>query len=449
MRGNRSGFRLAAIAIAAVFAISGSSLASAAPQKPTPKPKVGVTCLKLNASVKVGNTALKCTRDAKGKLVWAAPKSKLATKLTAVNSATIYGSSALESATVSRSSVSTPMAMEFASSVPAGFVAAVRGPSGYEIIADRENGGSPDVVYPEPEDVERPNPALAPAVTGVTLESISETAATVRFIPRTDVTGPYQVYLRYGDSYTLKSADGNNPVMQFTDLTPAWDYVICTYYLQPRESEKACINVRTLGTRPVEPAPLVGPTGVVATAVDDTIEVIWNELSNASRYSVSIEHNSSLQLGGYAEVGGVRTHIRFNSGSVSPGLNYKVRVSALMNDGRWTTETMTIVRSNGSVPVAPAKLPAPLNLRVTDVTPTTVTVAWDADPAAAAGITSWQVVARYQTSYTATGAYPEARTFTIPNLSPGLGYQIIVSGFDSNTGIWTEEARVSVLLPTS
>lgn len=417
--------------------------AQAAPSGSTPKPKAGVVCTKVNATAKSASTSLKCVRNAAGKLRWVAIKPRSGS----VKAGTVTPSTLLPGAVVTRSSVSTPMAMEFATSVPAGFIAAVRGPSGYEIQLDPQDGGSPEVVYPDPSDAEQPNSSLAPAVTGLTLVSRTETAATVSFTPRSDVTGAYQVYLRYDDSFTLKGADGSSPVVQFTDLTPGWDYVVCAYYLQPRESERACLNLRTLGTRPVEPTPVAGPSSVVATAVDDTIEVTWAEMPGVQRYSVSIERNSSFQSGGYRELNGARNHVRFNSGSVSPGLLYSVRVTALLESGQWTTESITTVRANGSAPLPPTKLPAPTNLRVVDVTPTSVTVAWDADSATAASVTAWQVVARYQTSYTATGAFPNDRSLTIRNLNPGYGYQIIISGFNSTTGIWTEESRVSVLLP--
>lgn len=428
----------AALAVSALGA--GATVSMAAPKAPAPKPKAGVVCVKANQSVKAGAQTLKCTRNASGKLTWSVVK-----RLTVSRASAILAPQT--SASLVRTSVSSPMPMEYpvaGSSIQA----AVRGPSGYDIIADPNDGGSPEVVYPEPEEAEAPNPALAPAVTGVAIANLTETSVDIRFEPVAGVTGPYQVYLRYADSFTLKGADGANPLVRFTDLTPGWDYVACAYYLQPRESSRACVNVRTLGSAPVQPAPVAGPSGVVATAVDDTIEVAWDELAGAERYTVSIEYNTSFQMGGYSEIGGQRNHIRFNSGSVSPGLNYKVRVTALLANGQWTTESMTTVRSNGSQPSAPTKLAAPSNLRVTDVTPTTVTVAWDSSLPADA-ITAWQVVARYLTSYTAIGVDPTARTFTIPNLNPGFGYQIIVSGYNQYTGIWTEESRVSILLPSS
>lgn len=415
--------------------------AEAAPgTKSVAKPRAGGVCLTINAKAKVSGTNLKCIKNTRGQLRWV--------KVTA--SGKIIVAAPSNARTTKASATATTVATTTAVAAPSTpmFQGLSTGPSGYPIVADPNNGGNPEVVYPDPSEAEQPNATLAPAVASVTIENLTETGLDVRFSTVAGVTGAYQVYLRYDDSFTSKGVDGSNPVVHFGDLTPGWDYVACVFYLQPRESAKTCVNVHTPGTTPHTTNYLPGPTNVVATAVDSTIEVTWSELAGAERYSVNIEHNSSFQAGGYTEVGGQRNHIRFNNGSVSPGLLYKVRVSALLASGDWTVETMTTVVSNGSQPAPPVKLPAPTNLRVTDVTPTSVTIAWDV-PAESTGITVWQVYARYQTSYTAIGVDPAARTFTIPNLSPGLGYQLIVAGLNTSTGVWTNEATTSVLLPTN
>ena len=398
-----------------------------------PQPRAGSACQTLSLKAKVSSTHLKCLKNQRGKLVW--------TTVTATGKVILRRASVVAPTGTTATPVTTSSAQGSSNNQ------ALWGPSGFEIVADPNNGGSSEVFYPDPAVAEQPNSALAPAPAGVTFANLTENSVDINFTPTAEVQ-VFQVYLRYGDSFTAKGADAANPTVHFSDLSPGWDYIACVYYLQPRESEKSCLNIHTLGTTPNWQNYLAGPAGVVATAVDDTIEVQWSELADAQRYSVSIEHNSSFQAGGYQEIGGVRTHIRFNSGSVSPGLLYKVRVSALLASGEWTVETLTTVRSNGSQPLPPVKLAAPTNLRVTDVTPTTVTIAWDV-PAESTDVTVWSVVARYQTSFTATGAYPNDRSFTIQNLNPGFGYQIIVSGFNSNTGVWTNEATVSVLLPSN
>ncbi|MEY3538307.1 MAG: Fibronectin type domain [Actinomycetota bacterium] len=425
---------LAVLAAVGLLVSAAAVPAQAAPASKTiAKPRAGGVCLTVSTKAKVSGVNLKCIKNTRGVLRW--------TPVTAAGKI-IVKRATVAAAPVTTTTVTTTTAPGAVADTP------VRGPSGYEIVADPNNGGNPEVVYPDPADAEQPNAALAPAVATVTASNLTETSVDINFTTVAGVTGAYQVYLRYGDSFTLKGADGANPVVHFGELTPGWDYVACVYYLQPRESAKTCVNIHTLGTTPHTTNYLPGPTNVVATAVDNTIEVTWAELPNAQRYSVNIEHNSSFQAGGYTEVGGQRNHIRFNNGSVSPGLLYKVRVSALLDSGDWTVETMTTVVSNGSQPAPALKLPAPTNLRVTDVTPTSVSIAWDV-PAESTNVTAWQVVARHETSFTATGAYPADRTFTIPNLAPGWGYQIIVSGYNSNTGVWTNEATVSVLLPTS
>lgn len=415
----------AALAIAMLGALAGPAAVAV-----TPKAKAGAVCTTSNAKTKVSGVNLKCIKTTRGKLVW--------TRVTAAGRIIVTRASVASGTSVAPVS-NTAMATTASP--------AVKGPSGYEIVADPNNGGSSEVVYPDPALAEGPNSALAPAVAAISISNLTENAVDVTFEPIAGID-VYQVYLRYNDSFTGKGAEATNPVVHFDQLSPGWDYVACAYYLQPRESAKACVNIHTLGQTPHWQNYLPGPTGVVATAVDDTIEVRWNELADAVRYSVSIEQNSSMQSGGYTEIGGVRTHIRFNSGSVYPGLNYNVRVSAELGDGQWTVETLTTVRSLGSQPAPPVKLAAPANLRVTDVTPTSVSIAWDV-PAESTDVTVWSVVARHETSFTAIGAYPADRTFTVPNLNPGWGYQIIVSGYNQNTGVWTNEASVSVMLPSA
>lgn len=393
------------------------------------RPRAGAVCSTISAKAKVSGVNLKCIKNSLGKLAW--------TRVTAAGRIIVTRASAVApTGSAGSTSTAADSSMSLAS----------KGPSGYEIIADPNNGGNPEVVYPDPATAEGPNSSLAPAVPSIGISNLTENSVDVTFEPISGVE-TYQVYLRYNDSFTLKGGNSTHTVVHFDELSPGWDYVACAYYLQPRESAKTCVNIHTPGQTPHWQNYLPGPTGVVATAVDDTIEVQWTELPNAERYTVSIEDNTAFQAGGYTEIGGVRTHIRFNSGSVSPGFDYKVRVSALLTSGDWTVETLTTVHSLGTQPAPPVKLPAPANLRVTDVTPTTVTIEWDV-PAESTDVSFWQVFVRHETSFTATGTGPTGRSFTMVDLNPGWGYQLVVSGYKQDTGIWTNEASVSVLLPT-
>ena len=420
---------LAIVASVGLLVAAAAPALAASPSASIAKPRAGGICSVANTKAKTSGIYLKCIKNSRGKLTW--------TRVTAAGKII-----------VTRASLTTAPAAPSVASPADAVQTAAKGPSGFEIVADPNNGGSSEVVYPDPADFEQPNSALAAAPASISVANLGETSLDINFTPVDGVTGPYQVYLRYNDSFTQKGADGSNPHVHFGELSPGWDYVACVFYLQPRESAKTCVNIHTLGQTPHWQTYLPGPTHVVATAVDDTIEVSWDEIPGAQRYSASIEWNTSFQSGGYSEIGGQRNHIRFNSGSVSPGLLYNVRVMALLDSGDWTVESLTQVRSNGSQPAPPAKLPAPTNLRVTDVTPTTVTIAWDV-PAESTDVTVWSVVARHETSFAAIGAYPNDRTFTIPNLNPGWGYQITVSGYNQNTGIWTNEVSVSILLPNA
>jgi hypothetical protein len=108
-----------------------------------------------------------------------------------------------------------------------------------------------------------------------------------------------------------------------------------------------------------------------------------------------------------------------------------------------TVESKTYVTANGTVPAPPALTSGVTNLHVTDVTPTSVTVAWDLPTDHTVNV--WQVVARYNTSYQATGVDGNATSFTVSGLSPGLGYEIYLEGYDGS--LWTTRTSTSVILP--
>lgn len=322
--------------------------------------------------------------------------------------------------------------------------APVAGPSGYAIVSDPNNGGSPEVVYPDPVDSEQPNPSLPAAVPGLTVSNLTENSVDVSYTPIAGVD-TYYVYLRYGDSFTGKGGDATNTVVHFTDLSPGWDYTTCVYYRVNGsiESEKSCQAIHTPGTTPHWQNYLDGPTGVVAVAVDNTIEVSWNELPGATRYGVCISSHDAGQCGGYTELDSPR-HIRFNDGSVGyPGSQYEVKVFAILTTGEMTVESKVYIVANGTVPPPPVLTTGVTNLRVTDVTPTTVTVAWELPTDHTVNV--WSVVARYNTSYQSTGAYPNDTSLTLTGLTPGFGYEIYVEGFDGSN--WTTRTSTSVILP--
>jgi hypothetical protein len=313
----------------------------------------------------------------------------------------------------------------------------------YPIVPDPENGGSPDVVIGNPESSERPNPSLASRVEGFVLQSVAETSASFTLTPTSGIAS-YQVYVRYDDSYTLKGIDANNPVVTFSDLTPDWAYTACAYYfVNSAESEKSCLSFRTTGSRPAAVVPPAGPASVSATATEDSITVSWSAVTGAERYSLCHVRDDSMQCGGYTMQSD--TSAIFHDGSVYPGWTYTVKVQAVFPDGTRSRESLTSVRSAGSRPVPPARLVGAKNFRVTAVTPTTATVAWDYE--GAASLTSWTVTSRHLTSYSAIGADPSAREFTITDLSPGLGYEFTIMGRTADNE--TETASTNALMPSN
>ncbi|MDE2387253.1 MAG: hypothetical protein KGL77_06115, partial [Actinomycetales bacterium] len=119
--------KVAAFVTAAALSISlaGVSSASAA----APKARAGVACTAVNTKAKVSTTNLKCLKNSRGKLVW--------TTVTAAGKVIIRRASTASVATAP--AVAATPSLEVAQ----------RGPSGYEIIADPNNGGSSEVVYPD------------------------------------------------------------------------------------------------------------------------------------------------------------------------------------------------------------------------------------------------------------------------------------------------------------
>jgi hypothetical protein len=137
----------------------------------------------------------------------------------------------------------------------------------------------------------------------------------------------------------------------------------------------------------------------------------------------------------------------FQDGSIYPGWRYGIQITAVFADGSRSLPTMSFINSQGSQPAPPTKLPAPTNLHIVDLTPNSVTVAWD-DPANSV-VTVWSVVTRHLTSYTAQGGYPDQHQFTSTAIYPGGGFEIIVSGYNANTGKWTEEAKIGYFAPNT
>jgi hypothetical protein len=315
--------------------------------------------------------------------------------------------------------VEEPQSVATAAEVP-------QSPSGYPVVIDPNAGGSNEVVRRTPEESELPAPTnlAAPAnlrVTAITDNSISVVHDAV------DGISQYQVYLRYSNSFSSKGTDISNLNVEFTELTPDWDYVICAYYrVNNVDSNKNCINVHTTGQRPIEPVVPDGPTGLILSSTEDTITANWNAVAGADWYYLCLVRETSWGCGGYRMLS--ETSAIFENGAVSAGWRYGVQITAVFADGTRSHPVMSYVQSAGSQPPPPTKYAAPINLRIVDLTPHAVTIAWE-DPANSP-ITFWSVATRYLTSYSQTGVDPNARQFTSTAIFPGRGFEIILSGFD-------------------
>ena len=412
----------------ALTLLSGVSVVSAAPATAASvKVAAGAKCSVAKKQVKVAKSSLVCKKNAKGKLVW--------TKAAAVR-ATPKATPAAAAKTEQMTLVEEPQSVTTAAEVP-------QSPSGYPVVIDPNAGGSNEVVRRTPEESELPAPTNLAAPANLRVTAITDTSISVVH-DAVDGISQYQVYLRYSNSFSSKGTDISNLNVEFTELTPDWDYVICAYYrVNNVDSNKNCINVHTTGQRPIEPVVPDGPTGLILSSTEDTITANWNAVEGADWYYLCLVRETSWGCGGYRMLS--ETSAIFENGAVSAGWRYGVQITAVFADGTRSQPVMSYVQSAGSQPPPPTKYAAPINLRIVDLTPHAVTIAWE-DPANSP-ITFWSVATRYLTSYSQTGVDPNARQFTSTAIFPGRGFEIILSGFDQVNGKWTEEVRIGFFAP--
>jgi hypothetical protein len=413
--------RLSALAATALLAASlMAPFAAQSANAAAPKAKVGATCAtqKTSSKVKVSGKTLVCTKNAKGAKVWKVVK-----------------------ATVAAPAVSAPIAsLAVGEPNPSAPNVGI-----YPIVLDPNGGGSNDPTPRTPEQAEALNPALDPAPTGLAVSNITDNSVLVTWDP-IPVGTLYQVYIRYDDSYESFGVDSTYTSHTFSNLAPGWNYTVGMHEATPRESNIATVAFRTTGTTPNTTPVVAGPSSVTGTGDDNSVTVSWAAVEGASYYPVAITDNG-IRDGGVTSYGEPGLSHTFTG--LEPGKTYRVMVAAIIN-GSITRETVAYINTTNThpapqAPLTSAQLYAPTNLHVVSVTPTTVTVAWDEDPAG--GITLWNVYARYGSSYTSTGFDGADRQATMINLNPGFSYEIGVKGFDGSN--WTSLVTVGLILPSA
>jgi hypothetical protein len=312
------------------------------------------------------------------------------------------------------------------------------------LILDPNAGGSPEVVYPDPSEPEQPITGNPSAPQNFRITEVGDNFVSLSFttIPNVSL---YQVYIRHGDSYTSTGV-GSAGTVTFRDLSPDFDYVTCVYYrLNGKESNRACLDVHTTGTRPVAPIKASAPANLQLSATQTTVTASFDEVPGASWYYVCHVHGGmSWQCGGYTHL--TPTKVIFQDGSISPATLYGVTVEAIMIDGSRSERAIRYITTPGTPPPPPTKHAAPTNLRITAISTSEVTAAWDYP--ADSPITVWSFTVRQLTSYSQTGVEGAARTFTYRDLAPSSGYEIILTGRDAN-GKSTEETRLGFYSPAN
>ena len=312
------------------------------------------------------------------------------------------------------------------------------------LVLDPNAGGSPEVVYPDPSDRERTVTAKAPAPTNLRATALGDDFVSLAFTTSPSVS-LYQAYIRHNDSFTLKGV-GSSGVVTFRDLGADFDYVACVYYqVNGVDSNLACLNIHTTGTRPVEPVKAPAPTNIQLSASETTITASWEAVPGAQWYRLChVSGLSSWQCGGYTMLG--PTQAIFQDGSISKATRYGITVEAVMADGNSGERAIRYITTPGTLPPPPTKYAAPTNLRITAISPSEFTAAWDYPEGTP--VTLWSFAVRQLTSYSYMGVSGSARTFTFRDLQPANGYEIILKGMD-DTGLWTEEVRLGFFSPAN
>ena len=312
------------------------------------------------------------------------------------------------------------------------------------LILDPDAGGSPEVVYPDPSEPEQQVTGNASAPQNFRITALGDNFVSLSFTPAPNVS-LYQVYIRHGDSFTATGV-GPDGKVTFTDLGADFDYVACVYYrVDNIESNRACLDIHTTGSRPVEPVKAAAPKNLQLSATETTVTASWDAVIGASWYYVChVSGASSVQCGGYTHL--TPTKAIFQDGSIYPATVYAIRVQTVMADGSFSEVATKYIRTPGTAPAPPTKYAAPTNLRITAISTSEVTAAWDYP--SDSPITVWSFTVRQLTSYSQTGVEGAARSFTYKDLFPSSGYEIILSGRDAN-GKSTEEIRLGFYSPAN
>jgi hypothetical protein len=312
------------------------------------------------------------------------------------------------------------------------------------LVLDPDAGGSPEVVYPDPSEREQLVVGKAPAPANFRVTALGDDFVSLAFTTSPNIS-LYQVYVRYEDSFSSTGV-GSSGVVTFRDLAPDFDYVACVYYrVDNVESNLACLDIHTTGTRPVEPVRAPAPTNIELSATETTLTASWDAVPGAQWYRLChVSGDSSWQCGGYTMLGA--TQAVFQDGSISKATRYGITVEAVMQDGNSGLRSIRYITTPGTLPPPPVKQAAPTNLRITAISPSEFTAEWDYPTDN--NISFWSIAVRQLTSYSQTGVASSGRSFTYRDLQPSSGYEIILSGLDSN-GVWTQEARLGFYSPAN
>ena len=171
-----------------------------------------------------------------------------------------------------------------------------------------------------------------------------------------------------------------------------------------------------------------GVTSKTVTSVD-----LWiQEVDGAAKYRVAYRQHTST--GSFTTLD--NSDLTPTLTGLKPSTEYEIKIAAVRTDGQVSPYSATI--RTGTLPLV-----APQDLRVTDLTPTSVTLSWTKKP----GISKYRISHGIGTGARTTVDVGDVSTKTITGLKPGTTYSISIASMLSDGTRSSYSPRIDALIP--
>ncbi|MDD4049325.1 MAG: fibronectin type III domain-containing protein, partial [Clostridia bacterium] len=168
---------------------------------------------------------------------------------------------------------------------------------------------------------------------------------------------------------------------------------------------------------------LEAPKNITATATMDSITVTWEAVANATSYEIEVD--------GKAIDNGNKTSYEHTGLAIASKHSYRVRTKNAQMTSGWSK---TITQSTSTDTEAPT---VPQNLRSTEKTSTSVTLAWD-EAIDNVGVVGYEIYKETVLIEKVTGT-----TYTVTGLKSGTKYSFFVKAFDKKGNISEASNKIS------